>query len=203
MSPHKSSLSTLRYLSWSVLAASLLLAACGGLGPNAIRASRIDYNIALQQTEDQQLLLNVVRLRYGDRPLFLLNTSITDSIRINPSVGFEARLPRLRSDASPYTANASLNSSEGPTVSYQPLQGKTFAHQVLGRIPLESVLLLAISGWNVERVLLTCVETINQISNVTVGSEAGQGEHYAAFHRVAALLDDPDRAILQGSLRGV
>lgn len=173
-----------------LLAAGVGLTACGSLGPHAIRANRTDYNIALQQTEDQQLLLNVVRLRYGDRPLFLLNTSVTDSLRINPSLGIGASFPRLTSDTNPYKANAELSYSDGPTISYQPLQGKTFAQQVLGRIPLESVLLLAISDLNIERVLLTCIDSINQISNAPAapGSFSSATEQYATFHRVAELL---------------
>ena len=146
--------------------------------------------MALAQTEDQQLLLNIARLRYGDRPLFLLNTSISDSIRINPAIGAEATFPRFSLDDTSYTANASLGYSEGPTVSYEPLQGKEFATQILSRIPLDSMMLLAISGWNVERVFLTCLESVNDIDNFAAGMEPEPGEaaEYDAFHRVSELL---------------
>jgi len=41
----------------------LVLGGCQALGPRAIEASRTDYNTAILETDDEQLLLNLVRLR--------------------------------------------------------------------------------------------------------------------------------------------
>ncbi|VAX10990.1 hypothetical protein MNBD_GAMMA26-1819 [hydrothermal vent metagenome] len=49
----------------------LLTSGCTNFGPNRLQASRNDYNVAIQQTGDEQLLLNLVRLQYRDTPLFL------------------------------------------------------------------------------------------------------------------------------------
>jgi hypothetical protein len=55
-----------------VLGGSLLaLAGCSTLGPRLLKGERGSYNLALQYTNDEQLLLNVVRLRYRDTPVFL------------------------------------------------------------------------------------------------------------------------------------
>jgi hypothetical protein len=63
--PHKTFL-------FSLLGCSLLLAtSCASLGSRAIKGERINFNAALQQTADEQLLLNLVRLRYRDTPAFL------------------------------------------------------------------------------------------------------------------------------------
>lgn len=47
------------------------VSACAGVGHNRIEGERSNYNIAIQRSNDEQLLLNLVRLRYRDTPFFL------------------------------------------------------------------------------------------------------------------------------------
>ena len=56
----------------------LLVAAsgCAQLGPDLIEAGRNDYNKVLAQTNDEELLLNLARLRYADNPMFMAVTSV-------------------------------------------------------------------------------------------------------------------------------
>jgi hypothetical protein len=42
-----------------------------GLGPWALRTDRPDYNQQIVRSADSEMLLNIVRLRYDDTPLFL------------------------------------------------------------------------------------------------------------------------------------
>lgn len=49
----------------------LLNAGCTSLGAKMLRSERIQLNTAFQQTNDEQLLLNLVRLKYRDNPAFL------------------------------------------------------------------------------------------------------------------------------------
>jgi hypothetical protein len=42
-----------------------------GLGPKAVRSERPDYNRQIVRSNDAELLLNLVRLRYNDSMLFL------------------------------------------------------------------------------------------------------------------------------------
>ena len=48
------------------------------LGPRTIEQSRLQYNEAVKTTSEQQLLLNIVRLRYTDVPSSLALSSIAD-----------------------------------------------------------------------------------------------------------------------------
>ena len=80
------------------LAPALALGAgCHIPGPTSIKTGRDNYNVAIQQTNNEQLLLNLVRLRYRDTPLFLEVSSVTTNFTfevgsgaggtINPSAG--------------------------------------------------------------------------------------------------------------------
>ncbi|MFM7533110.1 MAG: hypothetical protein ACKO5J_11645, partial [Rubrivivax sp.] len=50
---------------------TLLASGCSGIGPRNIQGSRADYNVAIQQTNEQEVLLNLVRLKYRDTTYFL------------------------------------------------------------------------------------------------------------------------------------
>lgn len=56
-----------------IITASLLtsLLGCEYIGPRAVQAGRTDYNAAIKATDVEQLLLNIVRLRFSDKPYFL------------------------------------------------------------------------------------------------------------------------------------
>ena len=60
----------------TVFAAVLLMAAsfltgCTNIGPKTVRRDRFNYNTAITNSWKEQTLLNVVRLRYADMPLFV------------------------------------------------------------------------------------------------------------------------------------
>src|SRR3954453_9068167 len=59
---------------WASLGA-LLVAGCG-YGPKTLAAMRLPYNEAVKTTTEEQLLLNIVRLRYDDNPSILAISSI-------------------------------------------------------------------------------------------------------------------------------
>src|SRR5262245_27974183 len=46
------------------LACAAVLACCGCLGPRAVQCTRARYNEVIQNTNNEELLLNLVRLRY-------------------------------------------------------------------------------------------------------------------------------------------
>jgi len=61
--------------------------ACNTVGPKAVRGARMNYNEAIARTGDQQLLLNLVRLKYRDTPLFLEISSVSTQYNLEWSAG--------------------------------------------------------------------------------------------------------------------
>ncbi|HJU64732.1 MAG TPA: hypothetical protein VJ596_03605, partial [Gemmatimonadaceae bacterium] len=55
------------------------------IGPRTIPRTKLDYNEAISRSWDVQLLLNIVRLRYRDNPLFTDVNSVTASYSLNRS----------------------------------------------------------------------------------------------------------------------
>lgn len=69
------------------LAVVLLLGGCQStpVGPRALRSSQHKYNQALIQNSDEQLLANIVRLRYRDNPMFLEVSTMSQTLNFDTS----------------------------------------------------------------------------------------------------------------------
>ncbi len=120
------------------LAVALLLGGCTNLGPRALQAGRADYNEVLRDTADAQLLSNLVRLRYRDRPYYLEVSAVTTQFSFSPQLSATAGLgsPQIEQDV---LLGAGGVYQEQPTVSYAPLQGNEFARRLLSPVTLDSL----------------------------------------------------------------
>jgi len=79
-----------RLLGLWVVALSLFLAGCASVGPWTIGSDRMDYDVAVTASWQRQLLLNLVKLRYGDTPFFLDVASITNSYGLETQLSVTA-----------------------------------------------------------------------------------------------------------------
>src|SRR5277367_4347998 len=63
-----------------LLAMSAVVSGC--VGPKAVRYTRMRYNEVFRDTNDEQLLINIVRLRYADSPVFIDLPNITSQFEL-------------------------------------------------------------------------------------------------------------------------
>ena len=166
----------------------LLLTGCGYFGAEAIKGSRTDYNQALRQTEDEQMLLNLVRLRYRDRPYFLELSALNTQFLFAPSAEANAAVDFDGNNL--FGLRGRIAFEEKPTVTYTPLQGDEFVKRVLTRVTLNTLLLLDEGGWNTDRVLRVCLEGINDLDNASRASGPTPSEppDIAAFVEAVKLI---------------
>jgi len=171
------------------LCAAGLVSACTNFGPRAVQAGRADYNAVLRDTTDEQLLVNLVRLRYRDRPYFLEVSAVTTQFTFSPQVSASAGIG-VRDPAQDAELGAGVGYSEIPTITYTPLQGDDFARRLLSPVSLEALVLLSHSGWSAERLLRVCVQRINGIPNAVTasGPTPDTVPEFRRFHDVARLL---------------
>ncbi len=80
-----------------ILSLSALLSGCQSwFGPNALNETHPAYNQAIVNSLSEEMLLNLVRLKYRDRPYFLSINSVTASMSLDTSLGISTRKPAIR-----------------------------------------------------------------------------------------------------------
>jgi hypothetical protein len=68
---------------------------CSTLGPKTIRLERTPCNLAIQETQDTYLLLNLVRLKYRDTPVFLELSGITSQVSFESTADGGAEMQKI------------------------------------------------------------------------------------------------------------
>jgi hypothetical protein len=152
----------------------LTLAGCASVSPQHVNTDRMDYGQVIGDSWKRQTLLNVVRLRYADAPVFLDVASIINSYTVGGNANAQATIPsRINPDV--LQIGATGNWSNTPTVTYQPLMGDRFTKSLLQPIPPSSVFQLLQGGWGANLVFRTVVGSVNGLRNTSLGAAADPG----------------------------
>jgi hypothetical protein len=161
--------------------AFLPLLGCANLGPTTLKSERSNYNLAVQRTNDEQLLLNLVRLKYRDTPFFMEVSSVASQFSLSTTANASATLQDGVKGL--FGLGGSLGMTEKPTVTYSPLQGDKFIQRVLSPLPLQTVALLFHSGWSIERIFRLCFQRMNNLKNApgASGPTPSLSPHYIKF----------------------
>jgi hypothetical protein len=117
-----------------------VLSGCAFLGSRAIKTGRNDYNQAITYTEGQQILLNILRNRYGE---------ITTTLSV-----------------SGIAANAKVRTGAGINLGFgTPVQGMEAIQQLTSPIPLDIVVPLANSMMYESPIMSMVIRRLNRVDN--------------------------------------
>ena len=162
----------------------LAVAGCTHLGPLTIPQDRADYSAAVGDSWQEQQLLNVVKLRYADAPIFLDVGQIVSGYGLDASMNTGMTYaPSQAPDRYRFGANWGTGGgySDHPTITYTPLTGATFIRSLMTPIPPAALLHAIEGGWPADIIFRTCVMSVNGISNRRVSGSvqlAGDKEFY-------------------------
>jgi len=142
------------------------LAGCAVVGPSSISMGRASYNEAINKTEDEQLLMSIVRSRYGELYSLLAVTGVAANVRFSSSAGVNLGF----GDSDDYAGNlvpfsGGVIYEENPTITYAPIQSEQFFRQMLTPIQLDSLLLLVRATIEPGKFLTLLVTRINDLTN--------------------------------------
>lgn len=142
---------------------------CASLGPNSVARDRFDYTTAVADSWKRQMLLNVVKIRYGDAPIFLDVASIINQYSL------ETELRGTFGWSFPPSANRQEVGGTGryydrPTITYTPLTGEKFARNLMTPIAPATVMSLVEGGYPIDLVFRILVHSVNGIQNQFGGS---------------------------------
>ena len=164
------------------------------MGSRAIRPDRANYNQSIADSGNEQVLLNLVRCRYRDRPAFLELQSVVSQRSLSGTLSGGGTIG-VDGTHNEGFLGASVGYEEKPTVTYTPLQGEDFARRILTPLSPETIILLSNSGWSIERLFLVCVSRLNGVENApsAAGPTPDDPPVFEEFQKIAATLRQMQR----------
>ena len=151
-----------------------LLAGCTGFGPYVLQQSRLQYNEVVKTTTEQQLLLNIVRLRYTDTPSSLAVSAIAAQFEISKNFQltpfFVASGAEIARSYSAVLPQLGIGGADRPTFSLTPLDDQDFTRKLFTTLPLDGLVFLAKTTWPISTVFRLYLENLNWTSNAETAS---------------------------------
>ncbi len=139
---------------------------CSSVGPSHLSRGRAAYNEVLTETNAEQSLAYIVKMRYGVLSSMLSVASITANIRIGakadvnigvgPSENYAGNLVPL---------SGGFTYEENPTISYIPVEGQKYLSRLMSPVSINLLIPLMNSFVDQEDTMTLIIERINQIPN--------------------------------------
>lgn len=149
-----------------VIACSTVATGC--LGSWAIRGTRLQYNQSFSHTASQEMLLNIVRMRYGEIPGFLDLPTVTTLTEASTSgAGAQPSDTPLQG-----VFGGKFTLKDEPTLSYQPRSGDNLAKSLIKAFEAELLLDIA-PGNDTSTFLRAFVDSINGVRNSPTATSPG------------------------------
>jgi hypothetical protein len=178
-----------------ILAGALAAGGCS-FGPYTLERSHGRYNEAVRLVDEEQLLRNLVHMRYNEIPLNLNVSSIAAQYEL--SGGAEARPFFLAPNPAgsrfhTFTSvlpDVNVAGANRPTLTLIPADNGAATEKFLTPITVETLILLQQSSWPVATVLRLWVNRINGVPNAALASGPQQDRipDFGRFRRVVELL---------------
>jgi len=147
----------------------VVLTGCRAHGPGTIRRDRFDYAAALADSAKAQMLMNIVRMRYLDQPIFLDVQSVIAGYNWEHTGNAKVVLKSpFSSDKDSAELGYSGKYVERPTISYSPVDGSEFINGILTPVQPNVVVLLISSGWPAGQIFESMVFSVNGERNFHV-----------------------------------
>src|SRR4051794_7647059 len=153
-----------RALSFALV--SLGSVGCKSLGPRTITTDRFDYSTALAESWKEQTLLNLVKLRYMDLPVFVDVASVVSGYSMQTGVSINGTLSSKNAIQGNYgSIGGQAIFTDRPTVTYVPLMGEKFLRGLITPIDPKNIFFMLQAGYAADFILGLTVESLNGVRN--------------------------------------
>ena len=111
----------------ALIIALIFLTGCSPIVPKTVPRDRFDYNTAIADSWKEQILLNIVKLRYADMPLFVEVASVVSGYTLEGSVNLGGTVSSSDAIQGDFLAlGTSGKYTDRPTITYTPITGEQF-----------------------------------------------------------------------------
>ncbi len=170
----------------------LLFTGCTRIGGPTIMRDRFDYSIAISESWKSQMLLNIVKIRYSDTPVFMDVTSVINLVGVQNTVNMAAGWS-FPPNANAQSIGGTSTWGEKPTITYAPLTGEKFTRSLLTPITPYALLSMVQAGWPVRTLFRLCVKSVNDLDNQSSAPGFARSED-PEYRRLIGLLEKVQRS---------
>jgi hypothetical protein len=158
------------------------------MGPETVPRDRFDYNTAIADSWKEQTLLNIVKLRYADMPLFVEVASVVSGYTLEGSVNLGGTVSSQNAVQGDFLSLGGAGKyTDRPTITYAPITGEKFNKSFMTPLPPKSILFLLQSGWSADIIFPFVVDSINGLrSRVAAGANQRPGD--PEYYRLVSLI---------------
>jgi hypothetical protein len=151
------------------VAVAVLLAGCASIGSQTLPRDRFDYSSALAESWKYQTLLNIVKLRYMDTPIFVDVAQVVSAYQLETQLNVTGTLRADSIFGNLVSGGAVGRYTDRPTITYSPLTGDQYIRGIMTPIRPEAIFSMLLAGWPADAILFTSVTSINGLSNQRFG----------------------------------
>jgi hypothetical protein len=146
---------------------TLFCVACTSMGPQTIPNDQFNYNDAIANASREQMLNNLIRMRYAETPTFLRVSSVISQYTRGASanVGVGANSSATGGDTA--SAGGRVRWSDRPVITYTPVTGQEFVQDLLTPPGPGQMLEMLQAGWPADLVIRTSILSVNGVDNST------------------------------------
>jgi hypothetical protein len=155
-----------RSLLAAAIVGALALAGCTHIGPGTVAVDRFDYSTAIADSWKQQTLLNIVKLRYFDLPVFVDVANIVSGYSLQTGVSATGVLSTPKAVQGDYASiGGQAVYTDRPTITYVPMTGEKFLHGLITPIDPKRIFFMLQTGFAADFILGLTVESLNGVRN--------------------------------------
>src|ERR1700751_2334544 len=123
------------------------------IGPHSLPRDRADYSLSLSDSWKEQTLLNIVKVRYVDPPVFVDVGSIVSSYSLSQTASAGGSFQPSGTNGA--TVGGAVGFSESPPITYTPLTGNAYIKAPVPPLPAVLVFASIQNGAPADAILLS------------------------------------------------
>ena len=149
----------------AAVAVCAMLAGCSSYGPKSMDRDQLDYGNSIGENWKNQMLANIVKMRFADMPVFVDVGTIVSGYSLETSVNGRLGWGDSFTGGSTQGLGAQGKFTDRPTITYMPKTGNDYLRSILEPIEPKSLLALIQAGYSSELLFTWAVESINGVRN--------------------------------------